>query len=391
MDGPVSTVHGGSPDGEGGHDVALTSVPPPLRKPSERPPQTRLWPGKELDRPRVLALLLDGLVLALPAGLLRAAAGPLWLPAVTALVLSYFFVCEAVWGQTVGKRRLGLRVVRVDGRRLSPTAVAPRTVLRLIDAAPVFYLIGGVTMLLSGRRRQRLGDLAAGTMVVRATSTNQPPKASGRGLLALVGYPLAWVGAAVAFAAFAPGAGLQTCSAAGIDAEHGNEGTCVKDHAGPDTGRILTVVDSGHPLRMPTFEARLRQSVTHPVTLPGGGSGFLVGYEIAVTNTTSQPLPFDLARDDVNLLVRNFEWNELPPAHGLEGFDRNDPISPGQTTIAWASFVVRADYRALLNARPSDLEFLLPGHPRGDVRVGHIRLWKAATTQGARALTYAPR
>lgn len=86
-----------------------------------------------------------------------------------ALLLLYYFVLEAATGQTLGKGLLGLQVVRRDGGRPSPWAVARRTLLRLIDWLPVLYLVGFITMLATGRhRRQRLGDLAAETAIARA-------------------------------------------------------------------------------------------------------------------------------------------------------------------------------------------------------------------------------
>jgi uncharacterized RDD family membrane protein YckC len=47
--------------------------------------------------------------------------------------------------------------------------VLARTVLRIVDALPIFYIVGLITVLATGRgRRQRVGDLAAGTLVVSA-------------------------------------------------------------------------------------------------------------------------------------------------------------------------------------------------------------------------------
>jgi uncharacterized RDD family membrane protein YckC len=84
-----------------------------------------------------------------------------------ALVLSYFFVMEATRGQTIGKRRYGLRVQSASGGPPSLNAISGRTVLRLIDQLPVLYLVGTLVALLTGRRRRRLGDWVAGTVVVR--------------------------------------------------------------------------------------------------------------------------------------------------------------------------------------------------------------------------------
>ena len=92
----------------------------------------------------------------------------LWL----GLVSLYFFACEAVWGQTLGKRALGLVVVGRDGARAGFGPVAVRNLLRPVDMFP-FYLIGLLTMLLTSRK-QRVGDLAAGTFVTRSQQ-DQPP------------------------------------------------------------------------------------------------------------------------------------------------------------------------------------------------------------------------
>jgi uncharacterized RDD family membrane protein YckC len=85
----------------------------------------------------------------------------------TLAVALYHFVLESRDGQTIGKRRYGLRVVAVDGGPVSPKAVAIRSVLRVIDQVPVCYLSGLISMLRTGpARRQRIGDVAAETKVI---------------------------------------------------------------------------------------------------------------------------------------------------------------------------------------------------------------------------------
>src|SRR5690606_31901397 len=80
----------------------------------------------------------------------------------------YGIVLEYYWrGQTLGKRLLGLRVMDEQGLHLTFSQVAVRNLLRVFDSIPVFYAVGGLAMVLSPRR-QRLGDLAANTIVVRA-------------------------------------------------------------------------------------------------------------------------------------------------------------------------------------------------------------------------------
>lgn len=81
--------------------------------------------------------------------------------------VGYGICCEWFWrGQTVGKRLLRLRVVDEQGLRLQPSQVVIRNLLRVVDSLPLLYMTGGVAALVSARN-QRLGDLAAGTIVVR--------------------------------------------------------------------------------------------------------------------------------------------------------------------------------------------------------------------------------
>src|SRR5438270_8432183 len=88
--------------------------------------------------------------------------------AILASWVAYFVLLEWLWnGQTVGKRRSGLRVIGTDGEPARFTAVLIRNLLRLIDFFPAYYALGVLSIFLSPRS-QRLGDLAAGTYVVRA-------------------------------------------------------------------------------------------------------------------------------------------------------------------------------------------------------------------------------
>jgi uncharacterized RDD family membrane protein YckC len=78
----------------------------------------------------------------------------------------YFAVFEAVWnGQTPGKRMVGLRVILATGRPITPYEAILRNLLRLVDQLPGMYAIGMLSILLTAKN-QRLGDLAAGTVVV---------------------------------------------------------------------------------------------------------------------------------------------------------------------------------------------------------------------------------
>jgi uncharacterized RDD family membrane protein YckC len=83
------------------------------------------------------------------------------------VVWGYYLISELVTdGRSPGKRALGLRVVREDGLPIGAAESAIRNLVRLIDFLPMFYGVGLVTLVVSPRT-QRLGDLAAGTLVVK--------------------------------------------------------------------------------------------------------------------------------------------------------------------------------------------------------------------------------
>jgi uncharacterized RDD family membrane protein YckC len=88
--------------------------------------------------------------------------------------VGYGILLEWLWrGQTVGKRVLNLRVLDATGLRLQFHQCLLRNLLRVVDCLPAFYLVGGLTALLN-RRAQRLGDLAAGTVVVHSPRHAEP-------------------------------------------------------------------------------------------------------------------------------------------------------------------------------------------------------------------------
>jgi uncharacterized RDD family membrane protein YckC len=96
-----------------------------------------------------------------------------YLAIVGALLLSflilwgYHILFEMLWhGQTPGKRRLGLRVIKEGGYPVGFVDSVIRNVVRLVDFLPFFYVVGATAMFLD-RRSRRLGDLAAGTLVVK--------------------------------------------------------------------------------------------------------------------------------------------------------------------------------------------------------------------------------
>lgn len=91
-----------------------------------------------------------------------------------ALSMGYGMMFEWMWrGQTLGKKLLRLRVMDEGGLPLRFSQVVLRNLLRAVDVLPVAYLVGGAVMSLSPRA-QRLGDIAAGTIVVRHRQRREP-------------------------------------------------------------------------------------------------------------------------------------------------------------------------------------------------------------------------
>lgn len=137
---------------------------------------------------RGAALLIDtlfvSLIIAAEAGvallawtLLSAAElqeGGIWVAGVAIAVAFMTYWGYYVWGEvfrggrTPGKRYLGIKVVRDDGSRIGALDSVIRNSMRLVDMMPGYYGIGLVAMLLSARSK-RLGDMVAGTIVVRDT------------------------------------------------------------------------------------------------------------------------------------------------------------------------------------------------------------------------------
>lgn len=135
------------------------------------------------------ALLLTVLILASGSvyldiaiyhpGRARAMGLSLWVWAalviITFLILwGYFVFFELIWnGQTPGKRIIGLRVIRTGGYPIDLLSSAVRNLVRYVDILPGSYTVGVFSMLLS-RQWQRLGDYAAGTLVVRDRHLETP-------------------------------------------------------------------------------------------------------------------------------------------------------------------------------------------------------------------------
>jgi uncharacterized RDD family membrane protein YckC len=173
----------------------IVPVPPPSdfaeKLTIETPEQTPLEFAIAGVGSRFLAMTIDtliqvvvGIVIGVGGGLLLSALNlgnglsSLWIVALMILFFlvlfyGYFAIFEAIWnGQTPGKRRMGIRVIKDSGRPITPAESVARNLLRLVDQLPTFYAVGVVSIALS-KQNKRLGDFVAGTIVVRENSLQE--------------------------------------------------------------------------------------------------------------------------------------------------------------------------------------------------------------------------
>lgn len=141
---------------------------------------------------RGLAIMLDWLVLGAAMLALTAASGLVfaasetsasvvnsWLAVTNLLLLfGYPITCETLWrGKTLGKLALGLRVVTAEGAPVRFRHAAARAALGLVDFGLTFGVAAVLSCLLTARS-QRLGDLVAGTVVLRERTAAARPQAA---------------------------------------------------------------------------------------------------------------------------------------------------------------------------------------------------------------------
>ncbi|MHB8614171.1 MAG: RDD family protein [Candidatus Dormibacteraceae bacterium] len=104
-----------------------------------------------------LAVSLAGSSIAVIVGLIGA----------FVMVFGYFWVSEALWsGQTIGKKAFRLRAVGDRGEPLTFAQAGIRNIVRIVDFLPYAYGVGLIVLFVNGKGK-RLGDLAAGTIVVK--------------------------------------------------------------------------------------------------------------------------------------------------------------------------------------------------------------------------------
>ena len=144
---------------------------------SAAPPLVGIHEDVQVTGRRILATIVDGLIFGALYGVMALLFGVLFggtngymqaIPGVLSavIVVLYYILLEGYLGQTVGKMLLGIKVVREDNGEVPGLGGATiRTLLRLVDGL-FDYLVAFITVLISGKN-QRLGDMAAHTLVVR--------------------------------------------------------------------------------------------------------------------------------------------------------------------------------------------------------------------------------
>jgi uncharacterized RDD family membrane protein YckC len=137
---------------------------------------------------RVVAIIIDTiilwvvmLVISLPLGVQAMMLGTITDPTAAAQLagssmivgilglligLGYFVYFEGTTGQTIGKKIVNIKVVRQDGKPMTYMEALIRTVLRIVDGIAL-YLVG-LIVILASKEKQRVGDMAAKTLVVKA-------------------------------------------------------------------------------------------------------------------------------------------------------------------------------------------------------------------------------
>jgi uncharacterized RDD family membrane protein YckC len=135
----------------------------------------------DYGKPRAFALAIDNLVatilcLVVAARLPGLGSVGRWVVAAVVYLL-YFLIPEAVWGKSLGKRMFGLVVYRLDGRPSGWRTASIRTVARILEVNPLLFgeLPGALAVVLS-KRKQRFGDMWAGTVVARIKDLPHPEK-----------------------------------------------------------------------------------------------------------------------------------------------------------------------------------------------------------------------
>jgi uncharacterized RDD family membrane protein YckC len=386
------------------------AAPPPLEVPSKAAEGEALTPAEPAFPPplpqrqvasdgrRLLALLIDGLIAApIAVGIVLAFGSARFSEFLAiAVVLSWDFLFESLRGQTIGKRAMKIRVVRRDGTRLRPQHAAARNVLRIVDGLPGLPLVGLLSMTVSGRsRRQRVGDLAAGTLVVNSERAMSKLPPTTRDRLVLAAYPAVWLAPVIIWALATPGATTRVCHADVFSARP-PEGTCITRLPDGQGSGLITAVNPGHTLHWQGYDISLVAARAREVRRTAG-LATVVGYELAVTNTGRRPAAFSHQAIDMilNVPLEGMDLRSAPDLpssvtiHGFHGLASSRPIASGATRNGWLRFLVPSGFAVgQLNSRLASISFIEASwrSTSGLPHLGDLRLWNPATTQGAAAI-----
>lgn len=141
-----------------------------------RNPRPEMGTEKEVLSRRVVAAILDVFIILfilgffMSIGMLSFKASPFFFVVFTFIgifiTFFYAFLMEGFMGQTLGKKLMGIVVVKENGSPCDYLSSFTRNLLRIVDWLPYYYLLGLIVILLSPNS-QRIGDYIAGTIVVR--------------------------------------------------------------------------------------------------------------------------------------------------------------------------------------------------------------------------------
>jgi len=146
---------------------------------------------------RAFALVFDELIRWTVIGAIAITLGTMGALSIRVLLLTMFAVYWSygvifdvfAGGQTPGKRTQRIRVVNIDGTPIRLAGSLLRNLLLLVDVLPFAYMLGLITMMVS-RSFRRIGDLAAGTLVVYVEQTREPWEAADLGCVLVRRWPL---------------------------------------------------------------------------------------------------------------------------------------------------------------------------------------------------------
>jgi len=171
-----------------GATLEITTSPPPPPPSGYAPPS----PLGDLGS-RIVAGIIDYIIIGIVAGILSMIVGyvlivpwvmtgpmmggtfqPGWFSGIWGIMgvmwllwLVYFTYFEGSSGQTIGKRFAHIKVIKEDGSRCDYGSAFVRSILRIVDHLPFLYILG-IILIAATEKKQRLGDMLAKTIVVKA-------------------------------------------------------------------------------------------------------------------------------------------------------------------------------------------------------------------------------